>query len=135
LAAGLHPTILSDLGLEAALESLAAQAPIPVELQVGDVDAPPSIQTSVYFFCSEALTNVVKHSNAAEASLRVQIVDGWLTIEAADDGVGGARIGATGSGLLGLSDRIGALEGSFTVHSPSEGGTTLIARIPCPAAR
>jgi PAS domain S-box-containing protein len=135
LAAGLHPTILSDLGLEAALESLTAQAPIPVELEVGHVDVPPSLQASVYFFCSEALTNIVKHSNAAAASLRVGVADGWLTIEARDDGVGGARIGATGSGLLGLSDRVGALEGSFTVSSSSEAGTTLVARIPCPVAR
>jgi PAS domain S-box-containing protein len=133
LAAGLHPTILSDLGLEAALESLAAQAPIPVELEVGEVDVSPSLQTSVYFFCSEALTNVIKHANAASVSLRVELVDGWLSIEVRDDGGGGARIGATGSGLLGLSDRIGALEGSFIVSSPSGGGTTLTARIPWPA--
>jgi len=135
LAAGLHPTILSDLGLEAALESLAEQAPIPVELDVGDVDVPPSLATSVYFFCSEALTNVIKHANATAAAVRVGVVDGWLSIEVQDDGVGGAAIGAAGSGLLGLSDRIGALEGSFVVSSPSAGGTTLIARVPCLAVQ
>jgi signal transduction histidine kinase len=134
LAAGLHPTILSDMGLEAALESLAARAPIPVSLDVGEVALPRSLETSVYFFCSEALTNVIKHSSATSASVQVAVADGWLSIEIRDDGVGGAEIGAGGSGLLGLSDRIGALEGSFVLSSPHGGaGTTLIARIPLPA--
>jgi PAS domain S-box-containing protein len=135
VAAGLHPTILSDLGLAAALESLAARASIPVDLDIGEVEVSESLQTSVYFFCSEALTNVVKHSEAAAASVRVGVVDGWLTIEVRDDGVGGAEIQAAGSGLLGLSDRIGALEGSLIVSSPSGGGTTLLARVPCPRIR
>jgi PAS domain S-box-containing protein len=136
LAAGLHPTILSDMGLEAALESLAARAPIPVELAftVADVELPPPLQTSAYFFCSEALTNVMKHSNATSASMRVAVADGWLSIEVRDDGVGGAEIGAGGSGLLGLSDRIAALEGALSLSSPKGGaGTTLIARVPLPA--
>ncbi|MGA2011277.1 MAG: PAS domain S-box protein [Solirubrobacteraceae bacterium] len=132
VAAGLHPTILSDLGLEAALESLAARAPLPVELDVDAVEVPHSLRTSVYFFCSEALTNVIKHSEAGSVLVRVGAVDGWLSIEVRDDGVGGAEIGAAGSGLLGLSDRIGALDGSLILSSPSGGGTTLIARVPCP---
>jgi PAS domain S-box-containing protein len=133
LAAGLHPTILSDMGLQAALESLAARAPIPVELEVADAELPPSLQTGVYFFCSEALTNVIKHSSATLASVRVATADGWLGIEVRDDGVGGAGIGAGGSGLLGLSDRIASLEGAFSVSSPEGGaGTTLIARVPLP---
>jgi PAS domain S-box-containing protein len=132
LAAGLHPAILSDLGLEAALESLASRAPIPMSLDVGEVALPRSLETSVYFVCSEALTNVIKHSSASSASVHVAVADGWLSIEVRDDGVGGAEIGAGGSGLLGLSDRIGALEGSFILSSPEGGGgTTLIARIPC----
>jgi PAS domain S-box-containing protein len=132
LAAGIHPTILSDLGLQAALESLATRAPIPIELELCEVEVPPSLHNSVYFFCSEALTNIFKHSRATVASVRLDVADGWLSIEVHDDGVGGAEIGATGSGLLGLRDRIGALEGSFTIGRPPGGaGTTLLARVPC----
>ncbi|MFZ0977037.1 MAG: PAS domain S-box protein [Solirubrobacteraceae bacterium] len=133
VAAGIHPTILSDMGLEAALEGLAARVPIPVTLDVGEVALPRSLETSVYFVCSEALTNVIKHSSATSAAVQIAAADGWLSIEIRDDGVGGAEIGAGGSGLLGLSDRIGALEGSFALSSPRGGaGTTLIARIPLP---
>jgi signal transduction histidine kinase len=134
VAAGLHPAILSDMGVEAALESLATRAPIPVSLEVGEVALLRSLEMSVYFVCSEALTNVIKHSGATSASVQVAVADGWLNIEIRDNGVGGAEIGAGGSGLLGLSDRIGALEGSFVLNSPGGGaGTTLIARIPLPA--
>jgi PAS domain S-box-containing protein len=132
LAAGLHPTILSDLGVGAALESLAAEATMPVELEIGDLELPLALETSAYFFCSEALTNVVKHSSATMASISVGVVDGWLSIEVRDNGVGGAKIAASGSGLLGLTDRIGALEGSFALWSPPGGGTTLTAHIPLP---
>lgn len=133
LAAGLHPTILSDMGLEAALESLVARIPIPVSLEIQESQLPPTLETNVYFFCSEALTNVIKHSSATSGFVRVKVADGWLTIEVRDNGVGGAEIGLGGSGLLGLSDRIGALEGSFALSSPQGGvGTTLTARIPLP---
>jgi signal transduction histidine kinase len=133
LAAGLHPAILSDLGLEAALESLSARAPIPVSLDVAQLALPSSLETSVYFFCSEALTNVIKHADATSASVRVDVADGWLSIEVRDDGLGGAEIGAGGSGLLGLRDRIGALEGAFALTSLGGGGTTLTAQIPLPS--
>jgi signal transduction histidine kinase len=134
LAAGLHPTILNDMGLEAALESLAARAPIPIQLDASLLRLPPSLETSAYFFCSEALTNVIKHSGATAASVRVAVADGWLSIEIRDDGTGGATIGSGGSGLRGLSDRIGALDGVFVLSSPEGGaGTTLMARIPLPA--
>jgi signal transduction histidine kinase len=133
LAAGLHPAILSDLGLEAALESLGARAPIPVSLDVAQLALPSSLETSVYFFCSEALTNVIKHADATSASVRVDVADGWLSIEVRDDGLGGAEIGAGGSGLLGLRDRIGALEGAFALTSLEGGGTTLTAQIPLPS--
>ncbi len=132
LAAGIHPTILSDMGLQAALESLASRAPIPIELEFCDVEVPRSLHNSLYFFCSEALTNIFKHSRATAASVQLDVADGWLSIEVHDDGVGGAAIGPNGSGLLGLHDRIGALEGSFTLRSPTGGaGTTLTARVPC----
>jgi PAS domain S-box-containing protein len=131
LAAGLHPTILNDLGLEAALEGLTARSPIVVDLDVDETEVPAALRTNVYFLCSEALTNVVKHSGASEASMHVGVADGWLTVEVRDDGVGGAEIGSGGSGLLGLSDRVGALEGSLTISSPVGHGTTLTARVPC----
>jgi len=134
LAAGIHPTILNDRGLAAALKALAARAPIPVSLEIDDLELPPSLDVSAYFFCSEALTNVAKHASASSASVRAETVGGQLTIEVRDDGSGGAAIGSGGSGLLGLSDRIKALEGSIELNSPRGGpGTTLIARIPLPA--
>ena len=131
LAAGIHPTVLSDMGLPAALESLAARMPIPVSLEIDELELPASLELSVYFFCSEALTNVTKHASASCASVRVETVGAQLTIEVRDDGIGGAEIGSGGSGLVGLSDRIGALEGSIALRSPSGGaGTTLSACIP-----
>jgi PAS domain S-box-containing protein len=131
LAAGIHPTILSDLGLVAALETLAARAPIPVSLEIEDLELPPSLGVSAYFFCSEALTNVAKHADASSAFLRVHVAGGELKIEVRDDGIGGAEIGSGGSGLLGLKDRIGALGGSIALSSPRGGaGTTLTAHIP-----
>jgi signal transduction histidine kinase len=131
LAAGIHPTVLRDLGLAAALESLAARIPIPVSLEIDELELPPSLEVSVYFFCSEALTNVTKHASASSASVRLERAGGQLTIEVRDDGIGGAEIGAGGSGLVGLSDRIGALDGSIELRSPGGGsGTTLSACIP-----
>ena len=131
LAAGIHPTVLRDMGLPAALESLAARIPIPVSLEIDELELPPSLEVSVYFFCSEALTNVTKHASASSASVRVETAGGQLTIEVRDDGIGGAEIGSGGSGLVGLSDRIGALEGSIALRSPRGGaGTTLSACIP-----
>ena len=91
LAAGIHPTVLSDMGLSAALESLAARIPIPVSLEIDELELPPSLEVSVYFFCSEALTNVTKHASASSASVRVETAGGQLTIEVRDDGIGGAR--------------------------------------------
>jgi PAS domain S-box-containing protein len=131
LAAGVHPAILTDMGLKAALEALAARMPLPLAVTVDDLRLPGPVESSVYFFCSEALTNVIKHADASTASVRVEAVDGHVRVEVRDDGVGGAEIGAGGSGLVGLYDRIGALEGSLSVSSPRGGaGTTLVARIP-----
>jgi predicted ATPase/signal transduction histidine kinase len=133
LAAGVHPAILSDLGLKAALEALAARMPIPLLVEVDDLELPATVEASVYFFCSEALTNIVKHAKASTASGKVEAVDGQLRVEVRDDGIGGAEIGSGGTGLIGLRDRIGALEGSMSVASPPGGaGTTLVARIPLP---
>ena len=131
LAAGVHPAILSDMGLTPALEALAARMPLPLSLEVDDLELPRSLEVSVYFFCSEALANVVKHASASCASVRIEAVDGQLRVEVCDDGVGGAEMGSGGTGLIGLHDRIGALDGTLTITSPRGGkGTTLVARIP-----
>jgi signal transduction histidine kinase len=132
LAAGIHPAILSDMGLAAALDELVVGLPIPVRVDIEKLELSAPVQASVYFFCSEALTNVVKHARASSASVDVAIRDDHLTIEVRDDGIGGAGLGSGGTGLVGLADRIAALEGTLDVSSPGRGaGTTLTARIPC----
>ena len=87
------------------------------------------MEASVYFFVSEALTNVVKHAQAASATVSIGASNGGLTVEVCDDGVGGAQAGV-GTGLRGLGDRVGALDGTLEVDSPPGGGTLLRARIP-----
>ncbi|MGD1051819.1 MAG: PAS domain S-box protein [Solirubrobacteraceae bacterium] len=133
LAAGIHPAILTDRGLPAALDSLAARMPIPVSLDVANVELSPVIAVIAYFFCSEALTNVIKHAAASEAWVSVSARDDELTIEVRDDGVGGATLDSAGTGLVGLGDRVSALDGRLELTSPGRGaGTTLTARIPLP---
>jgi PAS domain S-box-containing protein len=133
LAAGIHPAILSDRGLAAALDALAARLSIPVRLEGVDLHLPATLESSIYFFCSEALTNVIKHAAASYASVTVAISDGRLMVEVRDDGIGGALAGSGGSGLVGLRDRIAALEGTLELSGPDGGpGTTLTARIPLP---
>jgi signal transduction histidine kinase len=125
LAAGVHPAVLGDMGLRPALEALAARIPLPLSVEVADLELPEAVEASVYFFCSEALTNVVKHAKASAASVKAEAVDGQLRLEVCDDGIGGAETGSGGTGLIGLRDRIGALEGSLSVSSPPGGtGTT-----------
>ncbi len=131
LAAGIHPAVLTDRGLAAALDALAVRMPVPVELDITAFGLSPIIETSVYFFCSEALTNVAKHAAANEAWVTVCLRDGHVLIEVGDDGVGGASLHSAGSGLVGLADRIEALDGTFDLNSPETGsGTMLTARIP-----
>jgi PAS domain S-box-containing protein len=132
IAAGIHPAILTQRGLAAALSGLAARLALPVELDIVATRLPRPIESSVYFFCSEALTNVVKHARAGFASVRVALQDDRCTVEVRDDGIGGAVPRAQGSGLTGLRDRIGALHGAMEVSSPVAVGTTLRAWIPLP---
>ena len=130
LASGIHPAILTDRGLGPAVEALASRLPLPVDvLELPPVRLPQPVEASVYFVVSEALANVIKHAGAEQASVRIAAQADELTIEVHDDGVGGARAGA-GSGLRGLGDRVGALDGSLELESPDGGGTTLRARIP-----
>jgi signal transduction histidine kinase len=129
LVAGIHPPILTNLGLGAAVEDLAAGMPVPVALDVIAVRLPEAVEESVYFFLSEALTNVVKHADASEVTLRIALEGTRLRVEATDDGVGGAMTRAEGIGLPGMSDRIAALNGTLSVTSPAGGGTRLLAEI------
>jgi signal transduction histidine kinase len=129
LAAGIHPSILTDRGLGAALEALAARSPIPVELE----DVPPQrlpapVETSAYFVVAEALTNAAKHARCSYVRVDVRVEEGALTVEVRDDGVGGANP-SVGSGLRGLADRVNALGGRLDIESPAGGGTTVRARI------
>jgi len=132
MAAGIHPAILTQRGLAAAIDALAVQLPIPVELDVPDKRLPSPIEASVYFFCSEALTNVVKHAHAQSASVRVDLDDRRCAVEVRDDGTGGATPRADNSGLNGLRDRIGALSGTMDIICPAAGGTVVRAIVPLP---
>jgi len=133
IAAGIHPAILTQRGLAAAIDALAARLPIPVRLHVPDCRLPDAIEASMYFFCCEALTNVVKHARATSAWVRVELKDDRCAIEVGDDGTGGAQPRSETSGLNGLRDRIGALNGTMDITSPATGGTVLQAYVPLPA--
>ncbi|MGI8937822.1 MAG: sensor histidine kinase [Iamia sp.] len=132
LARGLHPPVLTDRGLKAAVAGLASRAPIPVHVDV-EVDhrAPPSIEGIAYFVISETLTNVARHSGAARARVRVAEADATLVVTVDDDGVGGAST-ERGTGLRGLADRVRAVDGTFRVTSPPGGPTTVRAELPLP---
>jgi signal transduction histidine kinase len=132
LVGGIHPTILTNRGLAASLEAFAARLPFQVELDVVQERLPERIEAGLYFFCSEALTNVAKHAAADSVHVCVGDGEGQLTIEIQDDGVGGAAPRAGGSGLAGLNDRITALDGTLTVDSPPGRGTLLRAAVPLP---
>jgi PAS domain S-box-containing protein len=133
LARGIHPAILTDRGLEPAIEALVARTPVPVEVDVRTGDLPPAVEAASYYVVAEALTNVAKYAAASAASVRIARDDGRLTIEVADNGIGGADSGQ-GSGLRGLADRLAALDGTLSIDSPSGGGTAVRAEIPLSAA-
>jgi signal transduction histidine kinase len=130
LARGIHPAILSDHGLGAALESLAARAPMPVHITALPKDRlPEAVEAAAYYLVAEALTNVAKHAGAASATVRIISTGDRVRIEVRDDGVGGAELGS-GLGLRGLADRVEALGGRLLVVSPRGAGTTLTGEIP-----
>jgi signal transduction histidine kinase len=130
LARGIHPAVLSDHGLAAALEALAARAPIPVEVSgVPSAPLPPHVEAAVYFVTAEALTNVAKYAHADHASVDLSIEDACVRLRVRDDGAGGANPSA-GSGLRGLRDRVDALDGRLVIDSPLGAGTTVTAEIP-----
>ena len=131
LVRGLHPAVLEDRGLDAALSGVIARLPIPASL---DVDLPSrqseAVEAIAYFVVSEALTNVVKHSRASFVQVVVTSDGAWLTIRVTDDGRGGADPGR-GSGLTGLTQRVAAVDGRLLVDSPPGGPTHLLVEIPC----
>jgi signal transduction histidine kinase len=129
LARGLHPTLLTEYGLAAALEALTHKSPVPVQLDVLDERLPAQVEGTAYFVASEALSNVVKHAEAASASISAQHEGEWLVVEVADDGHGGVRAGG-GSGIQGIADRVEALGGRIQIDSGSD-GTRIRAEIPC----
>jgi signal transduction histidine kinase len=130
VARGLHPAVLTDRGLDAAVRGLAFRAPVPVEV-AGTVpdDLPPPVATALYYVIAEALTNVAKYADARSATVSVHREGGDAVAEVVDDGVGGADA-AAGSGLQGLGDRVAALDGRLEVESPPGAGTRVRARIP-----
>jgi len=134
---GLHPAVLNDRGLDAALSGLAARAPLPVRITV-DMPQPaaPSIEAVAYFIVSEAITNVVKHAQATQAEVTVAREGDVLRIAVADNGVGGAVLSGTGdhaggSGLGGLVQRAASVDGTLTIDSPPGGPTLIAAELPC----
>jgi signal transduction histidine kinase len=130
LARGIHPAILTNRGLPAALEDLAARATVPVEVTAApDERLPDPVEAAAYFVVSECLANIGKHAQATSATVSVSASDGHLVVEVADDGVGGASID-DGSGVQGLVDRVGALSGMLTMESPPGEGTRVVATIP-----
>jgi signal transduction histidine kinase len=131
LAHGIHPAVLSEKGLDAALYALAARAPVPVTLDSdNDGRLPEHIEVAAYYAVSEALTNVAKYARASGARVSVHRANGSLLVDVTDDGVGGADA-AKGSGLRGLADRVAALDGTLSVESPPGGGTRVRVEIPC----
>jgi signal transduction histidine kinase len=130
LARGIHPGVLTERGLAPALESLAARAPLRIDCEI-DLPSrpPPSVEAVAYFVVAEALTNVLKYAESEEATIRARLDGEDLVVEMQDDGVGGADA-SQGTGLQGLRDRVGALDGTLDVVSPSGAGTLVRARIP-----
>jgi signal transduction histidine kinase len=130
LSRGIHPAILSEGGLAPALKALTRRSSIPAELDA-DVPTrlPAPIEVAAYYVVSEALANAAKHAEASAVHIDAHLSDGCLRLSVRDDGVGGAALGS-GSGLVGLTDRVEALGGTLSINSPPGEGTTLIAELP-----
>ncbi|MGC2485049.1 MAG: sensor domain-containing protein [Acidimicrobiales bacterium] len=131
LARGIHPAILTDRGLDAALSAVVARCPVPVSLSVDLPARPPAtVESAAYFVVAEALTNVAKHAQATKARVVAALRDGRLVLEVSDNGIGGATQSA-GGGLEGLASRVSALGGWLRVMSPPGGPTSVMVEFPC----
>lgn len=131
LARGIHPAVLTDRGLPAALDVLAARCPVPVEIVAVPTDRlPEPVEAAIYYVAAEALTNVARYAHASSARVEVTLVPGLAAVTVSDDGAGGADFSA-GTGLRGLNDRVAALDGRLSIVSPTGGGTIVEAVIPC----
>jgi signal transduction histidine kinase len=130
LARGVHPAILTEDGLAAALESLISRQSFPVVLEADEGRLPAQVEATAYFVACEALANTIKHAGASSAKVRAHRHNGLLVVEVEDDGVGGAQA-VNGSGLRGLADRVEALGGKLRVESPPGKGTRIVGEIPC----
>ncbi|SMY10768.1 sensor histidine kinase [Brevibacterium jeotgali] len=135
LARGIHPAVLEDRGLDAAISALAARSSVPVAVDVQvPADLNKEAESVSYFVVAESLTNIAKHAQAHSVRVAVRGAQpGRLQIVVADDGAGGARIdrGGTSTGLAGLADRVASAKGTLTVTSPIGGPTTIVAEVPC----
>jgi signal transduction histidine kinase len=135
LAHGIHPAMLTQGGLGPALEDVAERLPLPVQVTVPATRVSAAVEATAYYVACEALANAVKHARASGVTITVAIADSELTMEIADDGIGGAGgadgAGSPGRGLANMTDRVGALDGEVTVVSPAGGGTRVEVRIPC----
>jgi signal transduction histidine kinase len=131
LVRGIHPSVLTDRGLDAAVSGLANRCPVPVDVDVQlDGRLSSAVETGAYYVVAEALTNVAKHAHARRVAVDIRHVGDDLTIQVRDDGRGGAAR-MPGSGLEGLAQRVEALDGSLTIDSPTGGPTVITARLPC----
>jgi signal transduction histidine kinase len=130
LAHGIHPAVLTDLGLANAVLSIAARSSIPIRvLELPDHELDKGVEATVYYVLSEAATNAQKHAAASAVTVRVDAVSRWVTVDVSDDGIGGA-VERDGSGLQGLRDRVEGVGGTFGVVSPAGRGTRIVAIIP-----
>jgi signal transduction histidine kinase len=130
ISQGIHPAILSEAGLQAALKALARRSAVPVELDLRtERRLPEHVEVAAYYAVSEALANAAKHARASVVHVELDTPDAVVRLSVRDDGIGGADP-AKGSGLTGLRDRIEAVGGTFDVTSPAGGGTTLLIEIP-----
>jgi signal transduction histidine kinase len=128
LAHGILPAALTRGGLRVGVDALASRSPVPVEIDVSVGRLPAAVEATAYFVVAEALTNVAKHARAGHAEVTARIEDGTLAVQVRDDGVGGAR--ADGTGLIGLADRLAAVDGELRVESATDEGTLVAAAIP-----
>jgi signal transduction histidine kinase len=129
-AQGIHPAILTRGGLGPALRTLARDSAVPVDLDVRtNGRLPERVEVAAYYSVSEALTNAAKHGHASRVTVRVEAARGLLRVGIRDDGVGGAQFGR-GSGLVGLKDRVEALDGEITLQSEPAVGTSLSIELP-----